>query len=116
MSTILHDRIKYLCQKNGVTITKLESDLGFGNTSIKKWRNDVSPSVDKIVKVANYFNVSTDYLLGKSDTPLTASDILSDEDIISLQRARERMTITDREKMMQMLRIGFDYAFREDNE
>lgn len=116
MESILYQRIKELCSQAGITISKLESELGFGNSSIKKWKEATSPSVDKIVKVANYFEVSVDYLLGMTDIADSTSNIINDEDIISFQRARQKMTPKDRERMMQMLRIGFDYAFQGDDE
>ena len=113
MESILYERIKDLCNKKNITIAKLESDLGFGNSSIKKWERLSSPSVDKIMKVASYFDVSIDYLLGRSDIQTSISELIGDEDIISFQRAREKMTPHDREKMMQMLKIGFEYAFSD---
>lgn len=116
MDGILYSRIKELCDKKGITITKLESDLGFGNSSIKKWKQTTSPSVDKVIKIASYFDVSVDYLLGRSDISTSISEILGDEDIISFQRARQKMSMKDRDKMMQMLRIGFEYAFKEDED
>ena len=116
MENILYKRIKDLCIKHQITITKLESDLGFGNSSIKKWEKVSSPSVDKIVKVAEYFGVSTDYLLGRSDIEGSISDIMDDYDIISFQRARQKMTTHDKEKMMQMLKLGFEYAFADQQE
>lgn len=116
MESVLYQRIKELCSQKGITIARLESDLGFGNSSIKKWEKMCSPSVDKIIKVASYFNVSVDYLLGRTDIIGSASEIIGDEDIISFQRARQKMTQKDRDRMMQMLRLGFEYAFGEDNE
>lgn len=116
MESILYHRIKELCLQKGISISKLESDLGFGNSSIKKWEKVSSPSVDKIVKVASYFDVSVDYLLGRTDIIGSISEIIKDEDIISLQRARQKMTPKDKERMIQMLKLGFEYAFREDNE
>lgn len=113
-NTVLYQRIKELCNRNGISISKLEADLGFGNSSIKKWNSGTSPSIDKISKIANYFNVSIDYLTGRSD--IENSDSKLDDDIISLQRARQKMSPQDREKMMKMIRIGFDYAFADDNE
>lgn len=113
MESVLYERIKDLCNKKNITIAKLESDLGFGNSSIKKWERLSSPSVDKIMKVASYFDVSIDYLLGRSDIQTSISELIGDEDIISFQRAREKMTPHDREKMMQMLKIGFEYAFSD---
>ncbi len=117
MESILYQRIKDLCSERGITITKLENDLEFGNSSIKKWERVSSPSVDKIIKVAGYFDVSVDYLLGRTDIKGSISEVLGDEDIISFQRARQKMTAKDRERMMQMLKVGFDYAFsdQEDN-
>lgn len=117
MDSILYERIKNLCAKHNITINKLESELGFGSSSVKKWERTSSPSVDKIMKVANYFDVSIDYLLGRSDIEGSISEIIGDEDIISFQRARQKMTSHEREKMMQMLKLGFEYAFQneEDN-
>lgn len=114
-NNILYQRIKELCNRKGISISKLESDLGFGNSSIKKWNTGTSPSVDKISKIAEYFNVSIDYLLGRSEISDSASEILTD-DIISLQRARQKMSQKDKDKMMKMLRLAFDYAFADDTE
>lgn len=113
MDNILYKRIKDLCSKRGITITKLEADLGFGNSSIKKWEKVSSPSIDKVVKVAGYFDVSIDFLLGRSDIENSISELIGDEDIISFQRARQKMSARDREKMMQILRLGFEYAFSD---
>lgn len=116
MDNLLYDRIKELCREHNISISKLESMLEFGNSSIKKWGKTVSPSIDKIIKVAAYFGVSVDYLLGKTDIKCSASDILDDNDIISFQRARQKMTEKDKQKMMQMLKISFDYAFNDEED
>lgn len=116
MASIVYERIKRLCAKKGITIAKLESDLGFGNASIKKWEKMSSPSIDKVVKVATYFDVSIDYLMGRSDIEISMSELVGDEDIISFQRARERMSPKDREKMMIMLKLGFEYAFSDEED
>ena len=49
---------------NGTTLKQLEKELGFSNGSISKWGSS-SPSVDKVKMVADYFSVTTDFLLGK---------------------------------------------------
>ena len=116
MASIVYERIKRLCAKKGITIAKLESDLGFGNASIKKWEKMSSPSIDKVVKVATYFDVSIDYLMGRSDIEISMSELVGDEDIISFQRARERMSQKDKEKMMAMLKLGFEYAFSDEED
>ena len=61
----LYDTVMLLCSENGITKTKLERDCGFSQNSINKWAAQ-SPSADKLAKVADYFGVSVDYLLGKT--------------------------------------------------
>ena len=113
MENIIYQRIGELCYKKGITISKLEKELGFGNSAINKWGRISSPSVDKILKIANYFDVSVDYILGRTDIESSVSSVIEDQDIISIQRAREKMQPKDRNRMMQMLYVGFDYAFSD---
>lgn len=63
VSIMLYERIQGLCKNHGISIPKLEDELGFGGGTISKWKTS-SPGSDKLVKVAIYFRVSTDYLLG----------------------------------------------------
>lgn len=58
----LVEKIQKLCRNDKISLSKLEQNLGFGNGSIYKWDTN-SPSVNKVIKVAQYFKVSTDYLL-----------------------------------------------------
>jgi len=116
MDSIIFSRIKGLCEKNDLSVTQLENELGLSSGSIGKWRTSVSPSVDKIYKVAKYFGVSLDYLVGASDLETTADKMMEDEDIVSIQRARERLSDRDKDRMMQMIRIGFDFAFDDADE
>lgn len=58
----LKDRIKTLANSRGMSLPALESELGFGNSTIVKWDKS-SPNVDKLNAVANFFDVSIDYLL-----------------------------------------------------
>lgn len=114
MATI-YDRIKLLCAKKEITIAKLEVELGIANGSIKRWGVKSYPSADKIVKVASYFNVSTDYILVHSDVEGSISEILGDEDIISFQRAKE--IIPERYKIAkEIIQTGFDAAFSAESE
>ncbi|MGA4725394.1 helix-turn-helix domain-containing protein [Carnobacterium maltaromaticum] len=62
------DRIKELSAAKNMTIAELERKLDFANSSIRKWDNQ-SPSSIRLQKVAEYFNVSVDYLLGLTDNP-----------------------------------------------
>jgi len=63
----LRDRIRELANKNGMSLPNLESELGFGNGTIVRW-DKASPTSEKLTKVADYFNVTVDYLLGRGET------------------------------------------------
>jgi len=59
-------RIKYLCDSKKVTFAEVERKINISNGQIRRW-DDVSPKSETLKKVADYFNVSTDYLLGRTD-------------------------------------------------
>ena len=58
--------ITQLIKEKGYTIAKIEKELDFGNGAIRRWDTS-SPSCDKLVKLADFLNVSVDYLLGRTD-------------------------------------------------
>lgn len=62
----LLERIKELCLENSITLSSLEKTLSIGNGTLSRWDTS-SPSIDKIQKVANHFNVSIDYLVGQGE-------------------------------------------------
>lgn len=66
------NRIKRLCGRKNNTLIGLEREVCLGRGTIRNWDKN-SPSGDKLQKVADYFNVSTDYLLG-----ISASAIIED--------------------------------------
>lgn len=63
---MVYEKVKELCEKNNITVSRLEKNLKFGNCTILKWK-DSSPSFEKIKMVADYFNVSIDYFVEGSD-------------------------------------------------
>ncbi len=62
---MLFEKMSELCKVNGITFCRLEKELGFANGSISKWRS-AYPSADRLKKVADYFNVTTDELLSRA--------------------------------------------------
>ena len=67
------DRIKELAKKQGLSINLLEEKLGYSRNTIYNLKNS-KPSTERISEIADYFHVSTDYLLGRTDNPAIASD------------------------------------------
>ena len=60
------ERIRTLCKEKKITIAELERRSGISNGQIRKWDN-TTPGSDKLMAIADYLDVSTDYLLGRSD-------------------------------------------------
>ena len=73
-SNIIYNNIKELCKKQGITITQFERILNFGEGSISKWRSSY-PSIYRVFYVAKYFNVSIDYLVGRTQITSLSDDI-----------------------------------------
>ncbi|MYN70468.1 helix-turn-helix domain-containing protein [Streptococcus suis] len=65
------EKIKELCKKQGISLNQLEDKLGFSQNYIYSMKKG-NPKVENLQKIADYFNVSTDYLLGRTDTPYIA--------------------------------------------
>ena len=72
--------IRELCNGKNTNFAALERELDFGQGTIRKWDNS-SPSVDKIEKVANYFDVTVDYLIGNEQKEMLALNKKDERDI-----------------------------------
>lgn len=67
--SLFYDRYIELLQKNNVSHYHLYKTIGLNNSSVTKWKNGAIPKVESLIKIANYFKVSIDYLAGKTDMP-----------------------------------------------
>ena len=64
------DRLIELRKKKGLYQKDIASHVDIDRTSYCKYESaGIQPSPDTIVKLAQFYDVSTDYLLGKSDVP-----------------------------------------------
>ncbi|GIP57872.1 helix-turn-helix domain-containing protein [Paenibacillus woosongensis] len=101
---MLFNRVKVLSEKRGKNIKEVAKELGFSENAFYKWKSQ-SPKAETIEKVADYFNVSVDYLLGRTDEEETPQPYyaLTDKD--------ERDIAKDLERMMEELNSGASMAF-----
>lgn len=58
---MIYERVSALCKARGISVSGLEKELGFGGNTIGKWKT-VSPSVNKLLQVAEFFGVTLDSL------------------------------------------------------
>lgn len=61
------ERLNLLCKEKGISISKMIKDLGMANGNVTRWNKGSVPTGDNLTKISDYFGVSTDYLLGKTE-------------------------------------------------
>lgn len=101
--------IRRLVAQRGMSVSELERKLNLSNGSISKWDKN-SPNSKPLVKVANYLNVTTDYLLGLSDSPTGKSVDAELDAAIDNARSFDGKPISDkdRKKVKNILRGYFE--------
>lgn len=63
---MIYEKIKALARNRNVSINQVEKDLSFSSSTISKW-NVSNPTSEKLKKVADYFDVTMEYLLEESE-------------------------------------------------
>lgn len=76
----IYERIRELASEKGMSIRELENSLGFSNGLLRSWNKSTNSA--SLEKVANYFNVSTDYLLGRTDNKYMNENQEIDDNIL----------------------------------
>ena len=80
------EQIKSLRMCKGLNQVELAKIFGVTKQSVSNWENEnIMPSVDMLIKIANFFNVSTDYLLGLTEQHALNTDGLSELQIAHIQ-------------------------------
>lgn len=67
------EKIKELALKRGISLQKVAEDLGYSINYLYTLK-EKTPKSDRLQEIADYFNVSTDYLLGRTDNPNIAGN------------------------------------------
>lgn len=106
----LLDRIKELCNERGETLASLERKMDFGNGTIRRW-GDTTPSGDKLARVADFFHVSVDYLLGRESQQYLPTNDDPDENFTILSRNAKKLSPERRKQLLDMAKIMFQEEF-----
>lgn len=68
------DRIQEILDSKNIKASKMMKDLGFSSGLFSQWKSGKQEvSLEKIINIANYFDCSIDYLLGRTSNPNTYS-------------------------------------------
>ena len=74
------EKIKELAKSRGISLAKLEESLGYSTNYFYTLKTK-APNSERLQEIADYFNVSTDYLLGRTDNPAIAGDTVTKAEI-----------------------------------
>ena len=78
---MLSTRLKELRTAEGMTQVDFAQKLSVTKQTVSNWENNnIQPSIDMLIKIADYFNVSTDYLLGRESSHFVNTEGLSSEE------------------------------------
>lgn len=101
----LYEKIIKLCSERGIKKTELERACGLSQNSINKWSTQ-SPSADKVLRIAEYFGVSVDYLLGHNadnNAKQTISQSIGDNSPNNIQFVGSKNSITPNSRIENII-------------
>ena len=105
-------RIQNLRTDAGLSMEQLANKLGVSKSRVNMWENGgIIPRREMLVKVAEYFNVSTDFLLGSG---LDGKKPEEDKEVQIIQRGLKDMNAEQHKKALKILSAAFDDIFDDD--
>ncbi len=94
---LIGDRLKELRNKTKKNQSVVSEDIGISRASYSHYENNhVEPDIDLIKRLADYFGVSTDYLLGRTDkihSELPVDEMTDEEVDEELKEVQKEMTV-----------------------
>lgn len=113
---LMRERLKELFA--GKSTREVAEEIGnITQQSVSCYLNGTrSPKVEFLSRVSKYYNVNIQWLLGNPDAPKYQDfpEINPDEDIVILSRAAKKMSPEDRQKLIEMAKVVFKDAFRDE--
>lgn len=96
-------RFKQLCKENGVTQKQALEDMGLHRNAAQRWAEG-SPSTEALLKIAEYFGITTDEVLGV-DNKKTPTPEKGERDYLKIMNAFEQADESTREAILLLLKL-----------
>lgn len=100
---MFYEIVNNLCKERKTTITRMAKDIGLSNAAPTSWRKGATPKLSTLEKIADFFDVSVDFLRGvetkKAPTLSGERDYTDLELIESVVGANEQLKDIIREVM-----------------
>lgn len=112
MNKVLAKRLRELREKRGLTQTELGKLFNLSKQAISSYETGVSePPPDTLHGIADFFNVSTDYLLGRTDDPRPGKSNFEEEfpEIVKvLRRGGRKLTPADKRRIARIIEVAIE--------
>ena len=98
------DRFYDLCIENETKPNPVAAKLNISTATVTRWKKGSYPNSSYLNKISNYFNVSTDYLLGKTDIkkePTAQNEQLVSEELQKLIDASSSLSDEETQKVLE---------------
>lgn len=99
----LYENIRDIAKSKGISVNRLEKELGFARSSINKF-NKNTPSVEKLQQIAEHLNVTVDSLMTGKETSEKKEPALTTKD----QRDIEKILEQTKEQLLNQEGLMFD--------
>ena len=100
---MFYDIVNNLCKERKTTITRMAEEIGLSNAAPTSWRKGSVPKLSTLEKIADYFDVSVDYLRGaetkKAPTPK------GERDYLAIMNAFDKADESTREAILLLLKL-----------
>ena len=97
-----------LCNKRGVTFYKVSKETGISTSTLTNWKKGrYTPKADKIKAIADFFEVSVEYLMGESDNVQKGKDdasIVMDKELMDAARKIQSLPKDKRDYLLMMIK------------
>lgn len=113
----LFERIKQLADSRGKSLQDVAETVGLSKNIFYKWKTS-EPKAKDLEKVADYFDVSVDYLLGRTENPNGLSDSPKIGDTIAahFRLNTANMDIEDAEELEEELKDYMNFLIQKSTE
>lgn len=106
---MLYEQLTKLIKKSGKSINQIERELGYPRNTLTTYKRS-NPSTKRLDELAEYFNVSVDYLLGRENVPNSDYSDEENELIAAFRMEREDMTPDEQIKFNEAVKDLMKYA------
>lgn len=103
---MFYEILKRLAEEQGKSLNQIERELGYTRNALNQYKKGSTPSAKRTAEIAEYFGVSTDYLLGREENKIDNDLTEEENEVIAAFRL-------DNNNMSSEEKAEYDEAIKE---